>query len=614
MLAGALSALAHSRHIAILPVFRWISAVVLLLCAATVSPDRSYAQSAPAQPTGLSAEDGNTQVRLRWTGPDDPTITHWQYAYKLSAGSYPAWTDMPGSGSATRRFTVTGLQNNRTYKFKIRAVNDVGSGPESDEKTGDPYPAVPEKPATFRAIPGDRKALLIWDDADDVSIGGWEYRQKESGGSDGSWQFIPGSDASTTTYTVTGLENGTEYTFQIQAWNSAGTGYPSDEESATPMPSAPGKPAGLLAEPGNGKVTLTWNDPGNDTISKWQYAYKTTGDFTGWTDMAGSGAGTVRHVVSMLDNDTTYTFKVRAVNDVGEGAESDEASVTPVASAPEKPAGLLALAGDKQVTLSWTDPSDASIRKWQYAYRTAGGYGNWTDIPDSDATTTRHVVPGLTNGTTYTFKLRAVNDAGAGPQSGEVSSTPLAVPAKPSGFEATAGEAQVALAWTDPLNSTITRWQYSFGTPGDYSAWTDIAGSHAATTGHIVTGLTNGVEHMFKIRAVNASGNGAASVAVAATPQPVPTKPSGLRVEAGNTQARLSWTDPGDNSISGWQYSLKTTGNYGAWTDIPGSNATTTRYTVTGLANNMLHTFRIRAVNSSGAGARVIQRIAAVSG
>ena len=547
-------------------------------------------------------------MRLLWTGPNDPMIILWQYTYKLEplssgqTGSFGAWTDISESGPATRRYTVTGLMNNRTYKFKIRAVNSVGPGGESDEETGEPYPAAPAEPTGFRAIPGDKKAVLAWNDADDASIQGWEYRQKESGSAYGRWLAIPGSSANTTTYTVTGLENGTEYVFQIQAYNGAGTGYRSAEKSVTPTPAVPEKPTGFSVEAGNRKATLTWNDPGNDTITKWQYAYKTTGEYSGWTDIPASGARTVQHVVSMLENDAAYTFKIRAVNHIGNGAESDEISATPMAEVPQKPAGFTALAGDVQVALSWANPSDASIAKWQYAYRTTGAYGDWTDIPGSGATTTGYTVVQLANGTTYIFKIRAVNDVGDGPESDEASATPLSAPAEPAGFSVRAGDARAVLGWNNPLNSTIAGWQYSFKTSADYGAWMDIVGSDANTTGHTVTGLSNGVEHTFRIRAVNGSGYGAESDGIAATPRPVPAKPAGLRAEAGNTQVRLVWTDPGDSSIAGWQYSFKTMGDYGAWLDIPGSGAATIRHTVTGLANDTAYTFRIRVLNGSGAG------------
>ena len=375
----------------------------------------------------------------------------------------------------------------------------------------------------------------------------------------------------------------------------------SDERTVTPMPAAPEKPTGFSAEPGNRRIVLSWIDPENDTIVKWQYAYKTTGSYGDWIDVAGSGARTVRYIVSMLENDTTYTFKIRAINGIGNGAESDEVSATPMAAAPDKPTGLAAMAGDRKVILSWTNPLDASISNWQYAYKATDNYGEWVSIPGSNAATTDHTVSELTNGTTYRFKIRAENDVGQSPESDEVSATPLSVPGKPAGFSVAAGDAQVVLMWNNPQNATIAGWQYSFRTSGDYGGWIDIPGGNAATTGHTVTDLSNGVEHTFRIRAVNDSGHGGESEAIAATPRAVPAKAVGLRAEAGNMQVRLVWTDPGDSSVARWQYKRKTTGDYDAWIDIPGGGARA-RYTVTGLANDTTYTFMIRAVNGSGAG------------
>lgn len=598
----------RTRFAAMLRACRWPLAAVLLSCAAAASPDPSFGQSAPAKPTGFTTQDGNTQVRLRWTGPTDPTVIRWQFAYKLVplsstvTATFGDWTDMPGSGSATKRHTVTGLINNRTYKLRIRAVNDTGPGPGSDERTAAPYPAAPAKPEGFEAMSGNRIAVLTWADADDVSIQGWEYRQKDTGNRYGGWLPVPGSNANTTSYTVVGLENAAEYTFQIRAYNNAGSGYLSDERSVIPILSIPREPTGFMVESGNRKVTLSWSNPSDDSIEKWQYAFRTTGDYRDWTDMKASNATTVRYVVAMLENDIPHAFKIRAINSVGSGIESNEIFAIPEATAPGKPLEFAVLAGDKQAFLSWTDPFDASISNWQYTYRTTGGYEDWQDIPGSNAATTGYAVNDLANGTTYVFKVRAVNDVGPGSESDEATVKPLSVPTVPTGFKAVPGDGQVVLAWDNPLNATITRWQYSYRTVGDYGDWTDIPDSSAATNGFAVTGLTNGLEHGFRIRAVNDSGYGAVSEVATAMPQRVPAKPAGLRAEAGNTQVRLVWTDPQDSSISGWRYSFRTTADYGPWTDIPGSSSATTRYTVTALTNDTTYTLRIRAVNGSGAG------------
>ena len=107
---------------------------------------------------------------------------------------------------------------------------------------------------------------------------------------------------------------------------------------------------------------------------------------------------------------------------------------------------------------------------------------------------------------------------------------PTPAPAKPTGARATGGNARVMLAWADPSDATITKWQYrqKAGT-GAYGGWTDVSGSNAGTTSHTVTGLTNGTAHTFQIRAVNTAGAGAASDEVSATPvaPPQPRKSGG---------------------------------------------------------------------------------------
>ncbi len=96
-------------------------------------------------------------------------------------------------------------------------------------------------------------------------------------------------------------------------------------------------------------------------------------------------------------------------------------------------------------------------------------------------------------------------------------------PAKPAGFTATAGTAQVALSWNDPSDSTITKYQvrHKEGAnfdPGDTGLWGDIANSGASTTAHTISGLKVGSVYVFQVRAVNAGGNGASSDEATAIP------------------------------------------------------------------------------------------------
>ena len=91
-------------------------------------------------------------------------------------------------------------------------------------------------------------------------------------------------------------------------------------------------------------------------------------------------------------------------------------------------------------------------------------------------------------------------------------------PAAPSGLAAAGGDGSVTLSWSNPADSTITRYEYNVnhndtgtGNFTGWSAWTPVPGSGATTTSYTITGLTNGKVYRYHLRAVNAGGAGAAA-------------------------------------------------------------------------------------------------------
>ncbi|MYK91555.1 MAG: hypothetical protein F4026_05320, partial [Synechococcus sp. SB0669_bin_8] len=97
-------------------------------------------------------------------------------------------------------------------------------------------------------------------------------------------------------------------------------------------------------------------------------------------------------------------------------------------TAPSKPTGFTATAGNAQVVLAWSNPNNSAITKYQVQQKaSSGNYGSWTDIGSSTATTVSHTVTGLTNGTVYKFRIRAVAGTNTyDAQSDEVTATPSA--------------------------------------------------------------------------------------------------------------------------------------------------------------------------------------------
>ncbi len=537
----------------------------------------------PGAPGSLSATPGDRQVTLTWTAAAANGSAITGYQLQQDGGS---WNDIAGSSATTTSYTKDGLMNGTPYAFSVRAVNGVGFGEASDSISV--TVGAPGAPASLSATPGDGQVTLTWTAAADNGSAITRYQYQQDGG---LWQDIDGSSATTTSYTKDGLTNGTSYAFKVRAVSGVGFGEESESVSATPA-GTPGAPGSLSATPGDGQVTLTWTAAADNgsTITRYQYQQ----DGGSWNDIDGSSATTTSYTKDGLTNGTRYAFKVRAVNGVGFGEESESASATP-AGTPGAPGSLSATPGDGQVTLTWTAAAAKGSAITKYQYQQDGGA--WQDILGSSDTTT--TVGGLTNGTLYAFKVRAVNGAGAGEASGSVSAT-AGTPGAPASLSAKRGDQQVTLTWTAAAanGSAITKYQYQ----QDGGSWIDIAGSPATTTA--VGGLTNGTLYTFKVRAVNGAGEGEASDSASATPIPKPAAPTGLSATPGDRQVTLSWTDPGDPTITKWRYRIVRTGQGGSaeWRDVPGSTATTTSYVVPDLTNGTEYRFRILAVNDAGEG------------
>jgi len=237
--------------------------------------------------------------------------------------------------------------------------------------------------------------------------------------------------------------------------------------SATPA-ARPGAPAGLTATAGNSQVTLSWTAPASDGgshVSGYNVFEGTTADLSGSAPVT-NVTGTAVTLADRI-NGTTYYFWVTAVNEIGEGPPSNEVQAVPV-TVPGAPTGLTATAGNSQVTLSWTAPaSDGGSHVSGYLIYQGTSPGGETGNPvnGSLVTATSNTVTGLTNGTTYYFRVTAVNGVGEGRASSEVSAVPVTVPGAPTGLTATRGNAQVSLSWAAPhrlearrLPATTSMW------------------------------------------------------------------------------------------------------------------------------------------------------------
>ncbi len=367
-------------------------------------------------------------------------------------------------------------------------------------------------------------------------------------------------------------------------------------------PSLPTPPRSLQAGPGNTEVSLSWQVPaldGGSTITGYR-VYR--GSSPGGESLLATLGDVSLYTDSGLTNGVTYYYRVRALSAVGEGLASNEADGTPTA-APSAPETLRASPGDALVNLTWQPPAlDGGSPVTNYrVYRgtTSGGEGFLLEVGN----VTAHADPGLTNGVTYYYVVRAVNAGGEGPSSSEASATPSALTA-PLNLQATAGDGAVNLVWGPPGSDggfPVTNYRIYRGLSAGGESFLSEIGN---VTAYGDVGVTNGVTYFYEVSAVNAVAEGPRSTEVSANPAGTPGPPTALSALAGDGSVTLSWLPPAnDGGRPITSYSIYRGLAPGGET-LLATLGTVTAYTDPGLSNGVAYYYQVTAGNAIGASPR----------
>ena len=292
--------------------------------------------------------------------------------------------------------------------------------------------------------------------------------------------------------------------------------------SASPQStnSPPASVSSVSLSRADGTVTASWNAPSGAT--KYHVTYH---DGSGWHAPVPDHRNIQTTSISFgVDNAKTVVVGVRAGNEHGWSGWVNSAAAgpyTPPDSPPADPpaavASLTLTRADGTATASWDAPSGAT--KYHVTYNDGSGWH--APVDDHRNVQTTSITFSVDNAKTVVVGVRAgnehgwsgwVNSAASGPY------TPPDPPAAPSGLTATAGDGSVTLIWNDPSDASITGYEYNVnhndtgtGNLSGWSAWTPIPGSDASTTSHTFSGLTNGREYRYHVRAVNAAGDSPAA-------------------------------------------------------------------------------------------------------
>ncbi len=315
-------------------------------------------------------------------------------------------------------------------------------------------------PTNVVATAGNRSVALGWN----AVTGATGYRVYRRTTSSGSYTLI--ASPTTTSYTNTGLTNGTTYRYVVRARSTTLESADSLAVSATPTAAMLAPPTNVSATAGSGSVALSW---GAVTGATGYRVYRGTTSGGPYSLLASTTSRTYSN--TGLVNGTTYYYVVRAYNASVQSVDSQQVAATPTAASPAAPSGVAASPGNGAVTLSWGTVSGAASYR-VYRGTTSGGPYALVASP----TATSYSDTGLTNGATYYYVVRTFNGTLESVNSAQVSATPSAPLPSPDPALPAAGRLLVLDAQTAALQ---------FANGAAVSTWSDISGNarHAAASG-----------------------------------------------------------------------------------------------------------------------------------
>ena len=612
------------------------------------------AATVPAAPVLTATANGETQIDLSWTVPDNGGRALDKYSIDVSADGGTTWGPQADVGSTITTYSHTGLTGGTTRHYRVAAVNPIGTGAWSNidsattgtantPATGNPFIIGLPTPQVGQSLSASVGNINDADGTTNVVV---SYQ----------WIRVDGATetditgATTNTYTPVAGDVGKQ--LKVRASFTDDLGNPESRTSPATLAvqaaaTAPEVPRTLTAAPGDGQVVLTWTVPANtvSAILRYEHRHKVTSAVNflpTWTS-----AGTARTAtVGSLTNGVPYSFEVRAVNTVGAGTAATT-SATPMATARATDPTLILdvdrnrfgeAAGSVQICVV---PSAVSTQRITVHAATADGtatapgdYGSYSStvalqpqqqracftvtlVDDAEIESDETFTVTLSNPVNATLGTPAVatftivdNDGGANvaPTFTEGTSTTRSVAentasgqnigAPVAATDADTGDTlEYTLGGTDfkSFRIHLNTGQLLTQAALDFETKSSYAVSISVSDGN---GGSDNIDVTISVTDVNEDGNGGGRPTTSA-----PRAPRNLTAVGGDGEVALAWEAPssdGGAAITDYEYRIDGTD---PWIST-GSTATT--HTVTGLVNGTEYTFEVRAVNRKGPG-RVVE-------
>lgn len=269
-------------------------------------------------------------------------------------------------------------------------------------------PSVPAAVSGLVLAPDLGQLRLTW--ADNANNETFQRIERQTNG--GTWAALVVLGAGVTTYTDSWLSETSVYGYRVVAGNSAGEAPPSAVASGSPSATVPAGVVSLTATKlGASSIRLFWTDnASNETGFKIE---RSPNGSSSWTNIATAAANATQYDDTGLAASTTYYYRVKATNSAGDASPSPVAQATTdaLAQPPSAPSSLIATAENPfRIRLNWAD--NANNETGFKIERSPNGSSSWTQIATVGANTTQYLNSGLSESTSYYYRVRAYNGQG----------------------------------------------------------------------------------------------------------------------------------------------------------------------------------------------------------
>lgn len=441
------------------------------------------------------------------------------------------------------------LDAKKSYRVQIRAVNGDGVATNWSNivSLGAPI-APPAAPANVKAQPTTGAITLTWSPVSEAT----DYEVEV----DNQSTLIQTNR--TLNYKHNGLTPGSLHQYRVRAVKDGTPGAWSKTVLIRTLLAAPSYPTTINASATAKTVTLTWSPVAG------VYAYEVEWD----GQLVSTGKETILRRIG-LPVTSRHSYRVRALNAGGASPWSPLQTVSTTSAVPTAPTGIVTAAADKSITLRWDAIPDA------LAYEVEAD-GSVLTLGDSATAS----FTGLGAGTAHAYRIRAINEIGAGAWSATQNVTTYKLPT-PGGITPVVTDTSITLSWS--------------AVPGTTSYEVEVNGSavSAPMTTYTAPSLTAETTHTYRVRAIGAGGNSAWSELTRYTTLPLkPAIPGNVTATASRDTVRLSWS-PVAGAVG---YDVELDGG------VIIDNFAETHYADILLDSYSLHEYRIRARTDAVAG------------